>query len=93
MTIEALTKLIELLRANGVTRFKDDALDIRLAPMAQEMTAVTAMSTVSKGPALQAIPPVETEIPHHVNEVLGLLKLSDEDLVEKMWPEPKGEAI
>lgn len=34
-----------------------------------------------------AIPPVEMEIPHHVNEVLGLLKLSDEQLVDKMFPD------
>ena len=35
----------------------------------------------------QAIPPVETEIPHHENEVLNLLKLSDEQLVDKMFPD------
>lgn len=34
-----------------------------------------------------AIPPVEMDIPHHANEVLGLLKLSDADLVDKMFPD------
>lgn len=36
----------------------------------------------------QAAPPVETSIPHHVNEVAALLKLSDEDLVDRMFPDP-----
>ncbi len=36
---------------------------------------------------LAAIPPVEVEIPHHPNEVVSLLRLSDEDLVDKMWPD------
>ena len=36
---------------------------------------------------LQAIPPVDIEIQHHVNEVKSLLKLSDEDLVDKMFPD------
>jgi|SRR5665213_2733239 len=35
----------------------------------------------------QAAPPVEVDIPHHANEVLNLLRLNDEDLVDKMFPD------
>lgn len=96
MTIEALTKLIELLRENGVTRFKDDVLDIRFDDKKLHVNSKLIIEKPyidSKVTPSQAIPPVESEIPHHVNEVMGLLKLSDEELVEKMWPEPKNEAV
>lgn len=34
-----------------------------------------------------AIPPVEVNIPHHPNEVASLLKLSDYELAERMFPD------
>lgn len=40
-----------------------------------------------KAPAPQAAPPVESNIPHHVNEVANLLKLNDNDLVDKLFPD------
>lgn len=36
----------------------------------------------------QSAKPVESTIPHHVNEVAEMLKLSDEDLVDRMFPDP-----
>lgn len=38
-------------------------------------------------PTGAAIPPREVEIPHHVNEVQQLLRLSDTDLVNKLFPD------
>lgn len=46
-----------------------------------------AATTETKDVPPQAAPPVEMEIPHHTNEVMSLLKMSDEDLVDKMFPE------
>lgn len=84
MTVGEIEQIIQLCKANGITRFKSKGLDLRFG----DKISVSAVN-VSEGPPSQAIPPIETEIPHHVNEVMGLLKLSDEELVEKMWPEPK----
>lgn len=39
------------------------------------------------GPPLQAVPPVESEIPHHFNEVRSMLKMGDEELVDKLFPD------
>lgn len=36
---------------------------------------------------LAAIPPVQLEIPHHPNEVVSILRMSDEAMVDAMWPD------
>lgn len=46
-----------------------------------------AATTETKDVPPQAVPPVEMEIPHHTNEVMSLLKMNDNDLVDKMFPE------
>lgn len=40
-----------------------------------------------KSVPLQAVPPVQLEIPHHLNEVTSILKMSDEELVDQLFPD------
>lgn len=70
------------------------ALDLREFETSQRLAQnpnsyqTSASSDVQAGPATgAAVPPVEIEIPHHVNEVANLLKLGDEDLVDKLFPD------
>jgi hypothetical protein len=103
MTSKQIEKVFELMQRYGVQYFKNTELEIHLgntplknqsvAPVA-DVADVTASNDVADIPP-QAIPPTEDNTPHHPNEVTSLLKLSDEDLVDKLFPDfsnqpPKG---
>ena len=96
-------RVIAFLKANDVEYFKSGELEVRFraapapspAPIhAPQMSVpnqapfpVAAMQSKPAPPSAAAIPPVESEIPHHVNEVRSLLRLSDNDLAEKLFPD------
>jgi hypothetical protein len=91
-------KLFKLMKSYGVSHFKSLEVEIRidLGGPAQLKPESSIPTSVEKIPEPQAIPPVEVEIPHHVNEVANLLKLNDSDLVDKLFPDysqmpPKGD--
>ncbi len=94
MTAKQMAELIGVLRASGVEHFKSADMEIRFAPaQANHVTDKpsypspnAAVASTSPGTAAAA-PPVEMKIPHHVNEVAKLLKLSDNDLVDRMFPD------
>lgn len=83
MNLREIEELIYLLKRNGVSRFESKELSLRFSSAPQALSPVLS----EPGPPLQAIPPVEAEIKHHANEVKNLLKLSDEELVDKMFPD------
>lgn len=93
MTIKEVEKLIHLLRSNGVSHFKSLECEISFVPrgtVVETLPVVVPQPKVSKtkAPPAQAAPPVQLEIPHHVNEVAKLMKLSDNDLVDALFPDP-----
>lgn len=95
MTVKGTERLLNLLRAYGVSHFKTPEVEIRIgAPPLSSPDSLDAIGSPSprvsetKAPATgAAIPPVQSEIPHHVNEVAALLKLGDNDLVDALFPE------
>lgn len=87
-----------MLRAHGVSHFKSTEVEIKI-----DSLSPASKPHVAPSPSIQAAPvssgsnagdvlPKQAEIPHHINEVAKLLKLSDEDLVERLFPDPKPEA-
>ncbi len=95
MTLKQTDKLLKLLRSHNVSHFKSLDLEVRLEALsgANHLAVVNPLeedpkkAAVVAPPYAAAAPPTENTIPHHVNEVAALLKLSDEDLVDKMFPE------
>lgn len=93
MTIKATEQLLLLLRAHGVSHFKTPTIEIRIggAPPLDPVAAVgpvfSAPSSAKIPPTAAAAPPVEMQIPHHINEVQKLLKLGDEQLVDALFPD------
>lgn len=79
MNTSYVERIIELCKANGITRFKSKDLDLRFGGAPAQ--------TQTKPIPLQAIPPKTDEIPHHLNEVRNLMKLSPEELVDRMFPD------
>jgi hypothetical protein len=55
---------------------------------ATPMTGLSAWLPETKGPNNPSeVPPTEISIPHHENKVASLLKMSDEELIDKMFPD------
>lgn len=95
MNLKQTDKLLKLLRSHNVSHFKSLEIEVRLEALsgANHLAVVNPLEEESQQAAVRvpptpaAAPPVESTIPHHVNEVAAMLKLSDNDLVEKMFPE------
>lgn len=81
-----LFDLIEKLKASGVTHFKQGDLELTLAPTQQNLAPVMRLVPTS----LEVLPGEPgTEPPHIVQQMKSLLKLSDEELVDQIFPLPK----
>jgi len=76
--------LFSLMKQYGVSYFKNVEFEVR---MNKESTKPIEPLKEKEPPHAAAAPPVNEEIPHHVNEVAKLLKLSDEELVDKLFPD------
>lgn len=96
MKIEKIEQMFALMKQYGVAHFKEDGVEIKFsdavapAPTVETQKAPAAVTTPKKPTIkvpLQAVPPVESQVPHHINEVANLLKLSDEELVDKLFPD------
>ena len=92
MNTREIENLLQLLRAYGVNHFKTGEMEIQFGVSSppEQFTTIgpPPPSSIVKGPpTAAAAPPVAMEIPHHVNEVAALLKLSNEELVDRMFPE------
>jgi len=97
MTLKQTERLIQILKASGVTRFKSVDLELEFSnsPVSTSGTSVPkpskrkAASAQPPSPAgaASSLTPKELPIPHHMSEVRSLLKLNDNDLVDKIFPE------
>lgn len=94
MNLKQTDKLLKLLRSHNVSHFKSLDLEVRLEALsgANHLTVVNPLEEDPKTaapvpPTGAAVPPVENTIPHHVNEVKALMRLSPEELAERMFPE------
>ena len=89
MTIQEILELIKLCKANGVTRFKSREISLRFGdtPVVESLKAVSSVPVSKSSNPGDVLPSEAKEIVHHVNEVTSLLRLSDEDLVDKLFPD------
>jgi hypothetical protein len=97
LNIKATEKLLKLLRQNGVLSFKSPGIEIvlsghtRITPPSPETLYRASSQELEVSPdkdePLGAMAPTEMPVPHSINKVQALLKMSDEELVDKMFPE------
>lgn len=95
MTLKRIEQLLNLLKSHGVDHFKSVEVEISFGALAQSAQLTSQVSPAQKipmaaaaaPPTAAAAPPVDMPIPHHVNEVQKLLKLSDNDLVDALFPD------
>lgn len=83
MEAKQLKKLVKTLRSLGVTRYRTPELELDLAiqPIGYKETAKSK--------------PIDIEsdkIPHVVQDLKSVMALSDDDLVNRLFPEPTEDA-
>lgn len=98
MSPKKIERLIKTLREQGVEYIKTPEIEIRLRehlPVAVQLPRaathhspdISRVAQVPAPPTGAAVPPVDDNIPHHTNEVAKLLKLSDAELVDRLFPD------
>lgn len=94
MNIQDTEKLFILMKSHGIAYFKSIEVEIKMDGSVKDNSKELIVPNVPVDKPVEnssktgaSIPPVEVEIPHHVNEVANLLKLSDMDLVDKLFPD------
>ena len=93
MNLAKTERLLILLRQHGVSHFKTHEVEIDLK--GEKLEVVSPTSDQAKPPLpdqseLGNLTPHQMEIPHHINEVASLLKLDDNALAERLFPEGAG---
>lgn len=78
MTPKEIKRLVKTLRAAGVTHYKNDLIELDLGPLPPPAKV---------GPETKE----ETQIPHVVEELVSVMKLSDNELVDRLFPDTQEE--
>lgn len=74
---------------------EDAARDLRAIPASspKNLAGFSGENSKSSVPPLAAIPPVTMDIPHHQSEVVSMLRMSPNDLAERLFPDFTQEGI
>ena len=101
MNLKRMEAVFKLMQQYGIEHYKSPELEVRADLQASSAPTVAYSLIDTKipnetqeipkaapvPPTGAAVPPREMNIPHHINEVVSMLKMSDEDLVAKLFPE------
>lgn len=79
MTLEETKELVKTLRELGVTHYKTSEIELNLLPEPPKAEP-KFLPTVESNEEPQ-------EIKHKVEELTSLLKLSDKDLIDRLFPD------
>lgn len=72
MTTKEVKKLVRELRKLGVTQYKTPEIELSLGP---------------PPPRVEKIDSTPAEIPHVIQDLVSIMKLSDGELVDRLFPE------
>jgi hypothetical protein len=86
MNLEETLKLLQALKANGATHFKSSDFEVTLIG-GLPVLEVPAAQSLSPAEAPVAPPPYDQEATEKVQELIDTLKLNDEALVNKIFPD------
>lgn len=86
MNLEEMTKLIGLLRINGATHFKSNDFEISFNPSAG-VTEAPILQTAAEVSSSQVQGPIDPVATKQAEDLIGLLKLKDNELVDVIFPD------
>jgi hypothetical protein len=78
MSLEDIKTLVETLRTAGVTHFKQGDLELSFGPPPSPLYADADVD-----------PEKKEAIPHVIEELKSVLGIDDNDLVDRLFPEPQ----
>lgn len=87
MTFQEIQALIKDLKESGVSHFKCGDLELSFAPGVVQSKERHTQPVSLKTPPKDS----ESEVPHIVHEMKTILTMSDEELVDKVFPLPTEE--
>lgn len=98
--IKAYSELVKSLKDSGVTHFKCEGTEICLGDWVKQkfdaetktgrkFTADPEFNAAVERAEAEQKKAKEEEVPHVVHELASLLKLSDNELVDQLFPEPR----
>jgi hypothetical protein len=87
MSPKEIKSLIKTLRAAGCNYYKNGDLELHLGPVPQKQKE-KSLPSVKSAPLENSTVDQSPEIPHVVQEMTSLMKMSDSDLVERLFPIP-----
>lgn len=97
MTAEEIVQILQACQATGVSAFKNGVIDVTFK--SEIVPRDTKISNVSQHlPQALVSSPVgisleeEVEIKHKVEELSSIMKLGDNELIDRMFPLPNEEA-
>lgn len=79
-----LKNLLVTLRENGVTHYKTPELELDLVPLSPSILHRVSDYETSK------VAPSDKEIPHVVKELESILKLDDQQMIDRLFPDGAG---
>jgi hypothetical protein len=88
MTPKDIKKLIKMLRDSGVTHYKTAELELNLAPLPTKEPKTPLVKAIPLETATEEDKPIE----HTEMQLTSLLKLSDVDLLDRLFPDHTKEA-
>lgn len=91
-----LVSIIRACKDSGITYLKTNEFEIKFSKGDSEIeiAPVVAHAPIAESPSpVFEQSPDEEEIKHKVEELTSLMKLSDSDLVEQLFPLPKDDAL
>lgn len=86
-----LREVIHVLKEYGVTYFKSDEMELKLDVTAQEDGKIPFPLAQSTSVPIKK--DEDPEIKHKVDELTSLLRLGDEDLVDRLFPDYTKEEV
>lgn len=96
MNLQEIEQLIQLCQKSGVSRLKTKEISLRFEALpvkkVVEEPIQRAIQIKADDRPLGDLLPQDEDIVHHLNEVKSILKLSDEELVDKLFPDQVAEA-
>lgn len=84
MKAKELAAIAKVMRANGIVYFKTDTCVLK---MAHALPAEKRSKRIKQAAPLTSLPTDPNPIEHKLEELSSLMKLSDTDLVDKLFPD------
>lgn len=92
MTPTEIISILQACQASGVSSIKLEGLEVQFGSAIPQMGSSSPVHTPDEvSIPVEISAEEEAEIKHKVEELTSVMKLSDEELIDRLFPEPRDE--